>query len=111
MQNCDNVMNEVGRKYAVGPILGKGTFGVVFLGRDLLRGRDVVIKRVPKFDVLQSREVEILNLIDHPNCIKRAPFSVRFNHCTFFIAQISFVHSRQYSTRSILPMNMKTNIL
>jgi len=70
MQNCDNVMNEVGRKYAVGPILGKGTFGVVFLGRDLLRGRDVVIKRVPKFDVLQSREVEILNLIDHPNCIK-----------------------------------------
>jgi len=43
--------------------------------------------------------VEILNLIDHPNCIKRAPFSVRFNHCTFFIAQISFVHSRQYSTR------------
>jgi hypothetical protein len=49
MQNCDNVMNEVGRKYAVGPILGKGTFGVVFLGRDLLRGRDVVIKRVPVF--------------------------------------------------------------
>jgi glycogen synthase kinase 3 beta len=49
--------------------IGIGTFGAVFLAVDLSTSRDVAIKKVfldPRF---KSRELEILQHLNHPNCL------------------------------------------
>lgn len=54
-------------------MIGKGAFGVVYVGVRESDGEEVAIKRVPKakadFQVL-SREISILKRCDHDNIIK-----------------------------------------
>lgn len=51
--------------------VGVGTFGTVFLARDLRRGNQLVaVKKVfldPKF---KNRELDIVRQLDHPNCLR-----------------------------------------
>lgn len=54
-------------------VIGKGAFGIVYVGVRQSDGEEVAIKRVPKakadFQVL-SREISILKRCDHDNIIK-----------------------------------------
>lgn len=54
-------------------VLGKGTFGTVYLGTQKSTGQEIAIKQIPKgkadFSVL-SREIGIMKRCDHENIIK-----------------------------------------
>lgn len=57
------------RSYTIVRLVGQGTFGKVFEALDENKNR-VAIKRVEKNANYMSREVEVLNVIAHPNCIE-----------------------------------------
>jgi len=55
--------------YSIIRLIGQGTFGKVYEAIDG-KNRRVAIKRVEKSGNFISREVDILNSIDHTNCLK-----------------------------------------
>lgn len=57
------------RTYQIIRLIGQGTFGKVYEAIDDTNRR-VAIKRIEKSANFISREVDILNLIDHTNCVK-----------------------------------------
>jgi len=57
------------RSYQIIRLIGQGTFGKVYEAIDEQKRR-VAIKRVEKSSNFISREVDILETINHPNCIK-----------------------------------------
>jgi len=61
--------HEEHRSYQIVRLIGQGTFGKVYEALDE-NNRRVAIKRVEKSDNFISREVDILNSIDHINCLK-----------------------------------------
>jgi glycogen synthase kinase 3 beta len=50
--------------------IGVGTFGAVFLATDLSTGRDVAIKKVFQDPRYKNRELDLVQLLDHPNCLR-----------------------------------------
>lgn len=62
-------MNSEHRTYQIIRLVGQGTFGKVYEAFDEQKRR-VAIKRVEKSGNFISREVDILETINHPNCIK-----------------------------------------
>eukprot|EP01113_Clastostelium_recurvatum_P029645 TRINITY_DN357_c0_g2_i1.p1 TRINITY_DN357_c0_g2~~TRINITY_DN357_c0_g2_i1.p1 ORF type:complete len:393 (-),score=74.52 TRINITY_DN357_c0_g2_i1:200-1378(-) len=56
------------RTYTIVRLVGQGTFGKVFEATDDLKRR-VAIKRIEKNANFISREVDVLNVLSHPNCI------------------------------------------
>lgn len=60
---------DVKHKYKIIKKIGQGTFGKVYEAEDGNKKR-VAIKRVEKVSNAISREVDILKVIDHENCIK-----------------------------------------
>ena len=68
----------VGKRYEIGQVIGSGTTGMVYLGRDIQTGQSVAIKELHK-DILAGspelverfrREGEALQRLDHPNIVK-----------------------------------------
>ncbi|GEM_PF-124519 len=68
----------VGKRYEVGQVIGAGTTGMVYLGRDIQTGQSVAIKELHK-DILAGspelverfrREGEALRRLEHPNIVK-----------------------------------------
>eukprot|EP01112_Ceratiomyxa_fruticulosa_P016428 TRINITY_DN4963_c0_g1_i2.p1 TRINITY_DN4963_c0_g1~~TRINITY_DN4963_c0_g1_i2.p1 ORF type:complete len:402 (-),score=95.35 TRINITY_DN4963_c0_g1_i2:310-1515(-) len=55
--------------YSIIRLVGQGTFGKVFEATDGAKNR-VAIKRIEKNANFISREVDILGIISHPNCIE-----------------------------------------
>jgi glycogen synthase kinase 3 beta len=49
--------------------IGIGTFGAVFLATDRETGKDVAIKKVCQDPRFKNRELEIVRLLKHPNCL------------------------------------------
>lgn len=65
------------RKYDVGRMLGKGTFGKVYFGKDLKTGGSVAIKVIDKEKVLKvglidqtKREISVMGLVKHDNVMQ-----------------------------------------
>lgn len=65
------------RKYDVGRMLGKGTFGKVYFGKDLKTGGSVAIKVIDKEKVLKvglidqtKREISVMGLVKHENVMQ-----------------------------------------
>jgi DNA-binding NarL/FixJ family response regulator/predicted Ser/Thr protein kinase len=68
----------VGKRFEVGQVIGSGTTGMVYLGRDIQTGQSVAIKELHK-DILAGspelverfrREGEALRRLEHPNIVK-----------------------------------------
>jgi serine/threonine protein kinase len=48
-------------------VAGKGTFGVVYFGRNRLTGERIAIKKVLQDKKYKNREHQILKMLKHPN--------------------------------------------
>ena len=68
----------VGNRYEIGQIIGSGTTGMVYLGRDIQTDQPVAIKELHN-DILAGspelverfrREGEALRRLEHPNIVK-----------------------------------------
>jgi DNA-binding NarL/FixJ family response regulator len=68
----------IGKRYEIGKVIGSGTTGMVYLGRDIQTGQSVAIKELHK-DILTGspelverfrREGEALQRLAHPNIVK-----------------------------------------
>ena len=62
--------------YRVGDVIGKGSFGKVFLGQSKITKENVAIKQIDKKDMmkselaLQMNEIDILKVCNHHNVVK-----------------------------------------
>ena len=56
-----------GGKYEMEGVAGKGTFGVVYYGRNRLTGEKIAIKKVFQDKKYKNREHTILKMLSHPN--------------------------------------------
>ena len=67
--------NQLG-KYIFNKLIGKGTYGVVYEGKDTVSGRKVAIKKYKNqflsegLPVAAIREIALLKKLDHPNIIR-----------------------------------------
>ncbi|CAL9110860.1 unnamed protein product [Musa textilis] len=65
-------------KYEMGRVLGKGTFGKVYYGRELRSGESVAIKVIDKEQIRRQagmmeqiqREIAVMRLVRHPNVVE-----------------------------------------
>ncbi|KAL9280565.1 putative CBL-interacting serine/threonine-protein kinase 25 CAMK-CAMKL-CHK1 family [Arabidopsis thaliana] len=64
-------------KYEMGRLLGKGTFGKVYYGKEITTGESVAIKIINKDQVKREsmmeqikREISIMRLVRHPNIVE-----------------------------------------
>ncbi|CAJ2652787.1 unnamed protein product [Trifolium pratense] len=66
------------KRYELGRLLGKGTFGKVYYGRSITTNQSVAIKMIDKDKVIKNyqtldsikREISVMRLIKHPNIIQ-----------------------------------------
>ena len=56
--------------YEVGEVLGRGHFAVVTSGRHRVTGETVAIKKVFQDKRYKNRELTILKMLHHPNCVE-----------------------------------------
>jgi serine/threonine protein kinase len=68
--NDDKFVEDKGNKYIVEGIAGKGTFGVVYFGRDRVQGNKVAIKKVLQDKKYKNRELDILKILKHENVLQ-----------------------------------------
>ncbi|OII72749.1 protein kinase domain-containing protein [Cryptosporidium andersoni] len=58
------------KKYALGKILGTGSFGIVCEVTDIDNGQRYALKKVLQDPRYKNRELDIMKILDHPNIIK-----------------------------------------
>lgn len=68
--NDDKFVEDKGNKYIVEGIAGKGTFGVVYFGRDRVQGNKIAIKKVLQDKKYKNRELDILKILKHENVLQ-----------------------------------------
>lgn len=56
--------------YSINRIIGRGSFGTVFEATNFKTGKAMALKKIPLDHTYVSREVEVLQLLDHPNILK-----------------------------------------
>jgi len=91
----------LGNKYEISHRLCKGSFGRVFLGKNLLTDEKVVVKIVKKRDKNSRkdidhrimRDVEIPKIIEHPNIIQVIDFMTDHNYFYIIYPYIPFAVS------------------
>lgn len=70
--------NKLFEKYEMGRLLGKGTFGKVYYGKQMASGESVAIKVINKDQVMKKegmmeqikREISVMRLVRHPNVVE-----------------------------------------
>lgn len=68
--NDDKIIEDKSNKYIVEGIAGKGTFGVVYFGRDRIQGGKIAIKKVLQDKKYKNRELDILKILKHENVLE-----------------------------------------
>ena len=68
--NDDKFVEDKGNKYIVEGIAGKGTFGVVYFGRDRIQGNKIAIKKVLQDKKYKNRELDILKILKNENVLQ-----------------------------------------
>lgn len=63
------VCNHSGFRYTIEKVIGEGAFGTVYLIYSLETGERIALKKVCEDTRYKSRELEILQIINHPNCL------------------------------------------
>jgi serine/threonine protein kinase len=63
------VVNSSGFRYTIEKVVGEGAFGTVYLIYCLETGERVALKKVLEDKRYKSRELEILQVLHHPNCL------------------------------------------
>eukprot|EP01062_Namystynia_karyoxenos_P030153 TRINITY_DN2253_c0_g1_i1.p1 TRINITY_DN2253_c0_g1~~TRINITY_DN2253_c0_g1_i1.p1 ORF type:complete len:397 (+),score=146.21 TRINITY_DN2253_c0_g1_i1:115-1191(+) len=63
--------------YSAQSVIGRGSFGVVFLAKVVETGDSVAIKKVLQDKRYKNRELQIMRMLDHPNvvCMKHCFYS------------------------------------
>lgn len=61
-------------KYEIEGVAGKGTFGVVYFGKNLVNGKRVALKKVLQDKKYKNRELEILKEVKHSNILEMRDF-------------------------------------
>ena len=102
-KTCKNMSKVIylGNKYEISHRLCKGSFGRVFLGKNLLTDEKVVVKIVKKRDKNSRkdidhrimRDVEIPKIIEHPNIIQVIDFMTDHNYFYIIYPYIPFAVS------------------
>jgi glycogen synthase kinase 3 beta len=64
-----HVCSHAGFRYTIEKIIGEGAFGTVYLISVLENGDKVALKKICEDTRYKSRELEILQTINHPNCL------------------------------------------
>ena len=56
-------------RYTIEKTIGEGAFGTVYLINSMETGEHVALKRICEDTRYKSRELQILQMLHHPNCI------------------------------------------
>ena len=98
-------------------ILGRGTFGIVYLGRDMHTNDSVAIKCVePPIQVRRhymryiQNELETLNSIDHPNIVDLIHYR-EIGNCTYFILELCECDLQKFANENAVFQELKFDFI
>eukprot|EP00029_Vermamoeba_vermiformis_P007655 TRINITY_DN3371_c0_g1_i2.p1 TRINITY_DN3371_c0_g1~~TRINITY_DN3371_c0_g1_i2.p1 ORF type:complete len:316 (+),score=28.27 TRINITY_DN3371_c0_g1_i2:43-990(+) len=87
--------------YRILSTLGQGVFGTVFKAQSS-EGELVAIKRVAKHGETTNREVEVLEILDHPNCIKMRNFFYTYDEQNNLWLNIIFEYMNSMTLKKVI---------